>query len=212
VSSHSLTRFASASFLGLALVSTGCGELVRQGRTPAQIVINSLEAASGADPDEMGSVLHSDVITLVERQIDGETVRVPTIFSDPGSVTMSLLMRDPGLPGAPSAPSGVNQITISRYSVTFRRSDGRNTPGIDVPYPFDGAVTFTVPSSGIVTSGFELVRHTAKQESPLRGLTTNGAIISTIAEVTFYGRDQAGNEVSVSGTLTVDFGNFGDPS
>ena len=212
MSSHYLTRIASASFLGLALVSTGCGELVRQGRTPAQIIINTLEAASGAEPEEMGSILHSDVVTLVERQIDGEDVRVPTIYSDSGAVTMSLLMRDPGLPGAPTSPSAINQITITRYSVRFRRTDGRNTPGIDVPYPFDGAVTFTVPSSGSVTAGFELVRHTAKQEAPLRALTTNGAIISTFAEVTFYGRDQAGNDVSVSGSLTVDFGNFGDPS
>jgi hypothetical protein len=208
VSSHSLIRFASASVLGLALVSTGCGELVRQGRSPAQVVINSLQAASGAEPDELGSVLYSDVVTLVER----DDVDVPTIFADPGSVTMSLLMRDPGPAGAPTSPSAINQITITRYRVTFRRTDGRNTPGLDVPYSFDGAVTFTVPSTGVVTAGFELVRNSAKQEAPLRALTTNGAIISTIAEVTFYGRDQAGNDVSVSGAITVDFGNFGDPS
>jgi hypothetical protein len=212
VSSHSLTRFASASCLGLALVSTGCGELVRQGRTPAQVVINTLEAASGAEPDTMGSVLHSDVITLVDRQVSGQTVQVPTIFSDNGEVTMSLIMRDPGTPSAPSAPSALNQITITRYNVRYRRTDGRNTPGVDVPFGFDGAVTFTVPSSGTVTAGFELVRHTAKQEAPLRALASNGVIISTLAEITFYGRDQAGNEVSVSGSLTVDFGNFGDPS
>ena len=35
--------------------------------------------------------------------------------------------------------------------------------------------------------------------------------ISTIAEVTFYGRDQAGNEVSATGMLSVNFGDFGDP-
>jgi hypothetical protein len=204
-----LIRFASASFLGLALVSTGCGELVRQGRTPAQIVINSLTAASGAEPDEMGNVLHSDVVTLVSRTINEVESMVPTIYSDNAEVTMSLLMKDPGTSAAPSAPSAINQITITRYRVTFRRSDGRNTPGIDVPFPFDGAVTFTVPSSGVVTAGFELVRHTAKEEAPLRGLRT---IISTVAEITFYGRDQAGNEVSVSGSLTVDFGDFGDPS
>jgi hypothetical protein len=209
VSSHYLIRFASASFLGLALVSTGCGELVRQGRTPAQIVINSLTAASGAEPDEMGNVLHSDVVTLVSRTINEVESMVPTIYSDNAEVTMSLLMKDPGTSAAPSAPSAINQITITRYRVTFRRSDGRNTPGIDVPFPFDGAVTFTVPSSGVVTAGFELVRHTAKEEAPLRGLRT---IISTVAEITFYGRDQAGNEVSVSGSLTVDFGDFGDPS
>ena len=36
-------------------------------------------------------------------------------------------------------------------------------------------------------------------------------VISTIAEVTFYGRDQAGNEVSVTGSISVNFSDFGDP-
>ena len=37
-------------------------------------------------------------------------------------------------------------------------------------------------------------------------------IISTIAEITFYGHDQTGREVSVSGQLLVAFGDFGDPT
>jgi hypothetical protein len=36
-------------------------------------------------------------------------------------------------------------------------------------------------------------------------------MISTIADVTFYGRDQAGNDVSATGSIGIDFGNFGDP-
>ena len=61
-----------------------------------------------------------------------------------------------------------------------------------------------------VTLGFELVRNIAKQESPLIQLQHSAVIITTIAEITFYGRDQAGNEVNVTGYLTVEFGNFGD--
>jgi hypothetical protein len=38
-------------------------------------------------------------------------------------------------------------------------------------------------------------------------------IISTIARVTFYGRDQTGREVTVTGPqISVNFGNFADPS
>ena len=59
---------------------------------------------------------------------------------------------------------------------------------------------------------FELVRHLAKEEAPLKALTVNNVIISTIAEITFYGHDQTGREVSVTGRMSVDFGNFGDPS
>ena len=75
---------------------------------------------------------------------------------------------------------------------------------------FDGAMTFTV-GSGDVTQTFEIVRHIAKQEAPLAALVNSVVIIGTIAEVTFYGRDQTGREVSASATILVQFGNFGDP-
>ena len=81
----------------------------------------------------------------------------------------------------------------------FIRADGRNTPGVDVPYGFDGAFTATV--SGQTTDrDFELVRHIAKTGGAAAGPGAQPrVIISTIAEVTFYGRDQTGREVSVSG-------------
>ena len=58
--------------------------------------------------------------------------------------------------------------------------------------------------------GFEIVRHVAKEESPLRPADLSPTIITTIADVTFYGRDQVGNDISVTGSMQVDFGNFGD--
>ena len=106
---------------------------------------------------------------------------------------------------------GEQFITINRYHVRFIRADGRNVQGVDVPYAFDGAFTGTVTDSDLI-AGFELVRHIAKTEAPLAGLTRNITIISTIAEITFYGRDQTGREVSVNGQMLVSFGNFGDPS
>jgi len=94
--------------------------------------------------------------------------------------------------------------------IKYVRADGRNIQGIDVPYEFDAAATATVPATGTVTVGFQLVRHDAKMESPLVQLKTNGVIITTIAQVTLYGRDQVGNDISATGSLEVDFGNFGD--
>ena len=81
-----------------------------------------------------------------------------------------------------------------------------------MPYAFDGAATFTVPADGSATAGFVIVRSQAKREAPLASLVTNDTLITTIAYVTFYGRDQVGNEVSVTGTIDVTFGNFGDPA
>ena len=110
---------------------------------------------------------------------------------------------------SPTAPSvaPVNAITITRYHVSFRRSDGQNTPGKDVPGHFDGAATVTIPGGSAAVVGFELVRRTMKLEPPLSNLVGGGGaiLISTIAEITFYGTDQAGNEVSVMGTMTVNF-------
>lgn len=207
-----IQRTAILSVAALAAVSAACGDMVREGRAPVQIVVNSLEAASGARPNDMGATLLSDVVTLVDRTVGDQTIQVPTTFNDVGQVTLSLLLKDPGTPGNPSAPSAINSVTINRYRVSYRRTDGRNTPGVDVPFAFDSAVSFTIPATGTATAGFEIVRHTAKEESPLAALRANLDVIATITEVTFYGRDQAGNDVSVSGTLGINFGNFADPA
>jgi hypothetical protein len=197
---------------GAAVVlAAGCGDLATQGRSPAQLTIMSLSAASGAEPDESGATLRSDVITNVKKTVDGEEQDVPTIFNDIGTAEFALIMKDPGVnPASPVTASALNSVTITRYRVVYRRTDGHNTPGVDVPFPFDSAITFTVTGGGGST-GFNLVRHSAKQEAPLRSLRFNPDLISTIADVTFYGRDQAGNDVSATGSIGIDFGNFGDP-
>lgn len=206
-------RIASLVVATLTLASAGCGEYVRQSRSPSQIVILSMEGSSGADPGATGNPVLSDVETFVTTPAPCTTENPCRVtFNDLGEVTMSLLLRDPGQPGVASAPSGINQVTFTRYRVEYKRSDGRNTPGVDVPYGFDGAVTFTVPATGSVTAGFELVRIAAKQEAPLRALISNGLSITTLADVTFYGRDQAGNDIQAVGTIQVNFGNFADPA
>jgi hypothetical protein len=191
---------------------SACGEVARTGQSPVQVVVNSLQAASGAEPEELAGILRSDVITNITSPAPcAPTSPCPTIFDDMAEVTMSLALKDPGTPVTPSAPSTLNQVTFTRYRVTYRRSDGRNTPGVDVPHPVDSAVTFTVPNSGQITANFELVRHTAKKEAPLAALAFNPTIIATMADVTFYGRDQAGHDISASASIGINFGNFGDP-
>jgi hypothetical protein len=194
-----------------AVLLAGCGEAARNGRAPATVVISRLEAASGVTPEEFNGTLNSDVVTLVNRDVNGVQVATPTIYNDLGRVTMRLTLRDPGF-GAASTPSALNEVTFSRYRVTYVRADGRNTPGVDVPYPFDSGTTFTVPSLGEITVPFEIVRHTAKSEAPLQALGVNGVNIGTIAQVTFYGRDQAGHDVTASGSIGIIFANFGDPT
>jgi hypothetical protein len=202
-----LLKFVALS--ALAAVTASCGEFTREGRAPALVVVRSLMAAPGAAPDDLGGNLLSDVLTNRTSPAPcSDLTPCPTIFNDVAKVEMSLVLKDPGM-GA--NPSPLNAVTINRYRVAYRRTDGRNTQGVDVPFAFDSGLTFTVPSDGVAAAGFELVRSSAKLEAPLRALVANGNLMSTIADVTFYGRDQAGNEVSAVASIGINFGNFADP-
>jgi hypothetical protein len=201
-----------AAIAAVCLGSAGCGDVVREGRAPTLLVIDSLSAASGAKPGQFSAPLLSDVLTLVKQNINGVDVRVPTIFDDFGQATLRIVLKNQGGPGGATTPSTMNAVTISRYHVEFIRADGRNTQGVDVPYAFDGAVTGTIGTSSLVLP-FELVRHNAKEEAPLKALANNGGqiFISTIAHITFYGKDLAGNDVTGSGDVSVNFSDFADP-
>jgi hypothetical protein len=181
-------------------MTAACGDLAMRDRSSAIVIIDALQAASGAeDTPTFTGTLQSDVVTVVNN--------VSTVFADSGRVTMRVIGKDPT-----DVLNLGSSITFNRYLVTFRRSDGRNTPGIDVPFPFDSAVTFTVaPGSSSTTASFELIRHTAKLEAPLLGLRNSTSVMATVADITFFGRDQGGREVSATGSIGIQFGNFADP-
>src|SRR5688500_7350004 len=94
---RTIRRFVGPALMGAALVSSiSCGEVARTGRSPVFIVIDSIQAASGAEPEAFGSILFSDVETLVEATINGQAVRVPTIFADPAEATFRIEVKNPG--------------------------------------------------------------------------------------------------------------------
>lgn len=206
-----VTRHLTTLAATIAVIAgtVSCGDVVRQGRSSSYLVIDKLEARRGAtQPGAPSGTLLSDVLTLVTSPAPCTTTApCATVFNDNAVATLRL---SPKNVDSTLSPSSNNDVTITRYRVSFRRADGRNTPGLDVPYGFDGAATGSVQVGGTLELGFELVRHTSKEESPLVQLVNSPTIISTIAEVTFYGRDQVGNEMSVTGYISIDFGNFGD--
>lgn len=204
--SSKITRllFGAASLLA----ATGCGgELLRSGRSPVYLVVESTEGSQGGGAGTSGVFLLSDVEVLVEETINGQTVKVPTYFNDNATVTLRADLKNPSIEG-----TAVNTVTITRYHVDFRRSDGRNTPGVDVPFGIDGGLGVSIPAGSSQAISFEIVRHQAKLEPPLRNLRSFGGqgFISTIAEITFYGRDQNGNEVTATALMDVQFGDFAD--
>jgi hypothetical protein len=196
------SRWIGCGFLTLALAAiSACGQMNSTGRASSYLLIDLLQAASGAKPDTFSTTLQSDVLTK------------GSIYEDPGKVTLRIALKDPGTAASPNAPTTTNWVTVTRSHVSFRRSDGRNTQGVDVPYAFDGAATGTFDSAG-GSLVFVLVRAQAKLESPLAELRGSGGdiIISTLADVTFYGQDQNGNQVAVTGTISVNFADWADPA
>jgi hypothetical protein len=210
---------ARVAVMALLAGSVSCGDVVRQGKAPVIILIDELIAASGATPGDMGGFLNSDVQILRERTLPGQTlpITVSTVVNDVAQATMRLIPKDAGNGATNLNPTPWNSVTINRYRIVFIRADGRNTPGLDVPYPVDGAVTATVTSTPVVVP-FEIVRIQQKFEQPLISLASKAGsvggarlFISTIAEITFYGADAMGNDIQVKGTISVTFSDFADP-
>jgi hypothetical protein len=200
----------AAALCGVSM--TSCADLARTGNGPSFLIMDSVTASAGGGAgggSSFTSSLLSDVETLIDVTVGGVVTKQPTVFNDMGQATIRAEMKNQL---STTAPSPINSITINRYRVRYRRTDGRNTEGVDVPYGFDGATTATVGVGSSVQVGFDLVRHQAKMERPLITLVGGRGLlfISTIAEVTFFGRDQAGNEVSITGTIDVQFADFGD--
>jgi hypothetical protein len=199
------TLLARGALCAVVLGSVSCGDVVRQGRAPVLMVVDSIQAASGAEPENLSGFLLSDVRT------NG------SIFNDIGQATLRLVNKDQGsAPGLGTVPSTLNAVTLHRYHIAYKRADGRDKPenyGKDVPYPVDGGVTATLTNSPVTVS-FEMVRHQAKLESPLLALAGLGGriFISTIAEITFFGRDQVGNDVQITGSISVSFADYADPT
>jgi hypothetical protein len=200
-------RLVVAAACVISLASCG-SEMLRTGRAPMALVVTNMAASAGGASSGAGSAfLLSDVQVLIDQTVNGVTVKVPTVFNDSATATIQAIPKN-----AAATTSELNNITLTRYHVEFRRTDGRSTPGVDVPYAIDGGLGVSIAANSSQNVAFEIVRHQAKLEPPLKNLASGGGLgfISTIAEVTFYGHDQNGNEVTVTGRIDVQFGDFGD--
>ena len=150
-----------------------------------------------------GSPLASDVLK------DGAVV------ADSTTLAVAVRFKNPNIATVPQIPSAV---LIERYEVKYRRSDGRGVEGQDVPFSISGNVTagFDVKTSGTDPLNIEVVRAQAKLEPPLRnlrsvtGTSLGGALVlSMFADITIHGRTVSGQSVSATGTLQIDFADYG---
>jgi len=158
----------------IVAAGASCGDVVRSGDSPLMLSVVSI------------------VPSVVNLNVNAAT-------NDLGTATLAANMKDVLV-----APTPNNDVTIAQYRVQYRRTDGRNTPGVDVPFPFDGRGTATVVANGSGVMTFELVRQVAKKEQPLAQITGSN-VVSMIAEVTFFGHDQVGNDLSATGSALINF-------
>jgi hypothetical protein len=208
-----ITRILTAAAL---LAATSCSSTVRTGDSPVFLVIATITGSRGAaTPGAPSSFLISDVLTFVTTGA-GCTPQTPcpTVFGDSGQATLQLAAKNV----TSTAPTTNNQVTITRIHVHYRLADTTIAPvqGVNVPNDFDTFATGTVPATGTLTLGFELVRVQAKESTPLVQLNKppvgNGGQINAVADVTFFGTDQVGNAISVTGSIAIQFGDWADPT
>src|SRR5579864_697835 len=129
-------RIVSRVLIGAALIvsATSCGNVVRDGRSPVMLVIQTLQGVRGAStPGTPGIPLVSDVITMVTTGGACTTASpCPTYFNDTAVASLSLAPKDISV-----APTSNNQVTLNHVHVEFTRGDGLSQQGVDVPYAFD---------------------------------------------------------------------------
>jgi hypothetical protein len=105
-------------------------------------------------------------------------------------------------------------VLVDQIDVEFRRTDGRNVEGVDVPYRFTQPMSMLVSFSETVKIPFIVIRHVAKQEAPLlalREIPSREFVLQLVAVVTIHGKDLGGHRVApVTGYVTVWCANFAD--
>lgn len=116
-------------------------------------------------------------------------------------------------PNVASSPGFRGDMVIERYEVSYFRSDGRSTQGVDVPYSITGNVAFEIQAEGAEALNLEVVRRQAKIEPPLASLVGvgGGTIVTMFAEVTLHARMTTGEATnSATARLQIDFADFAD--
>jgi hypothetical protein len=99
-----------------------------------------------------------------------------------------------------SAPTVLDNVTITSYTVSFSRFDGGPPPG-----PFTLNTSFSVPAGtpGSATATIVIVPANVKREPPLN--PRPHLPLGTTATIVLQGRDGRGNRLSTQGALTVTF-------
>jgi hypothetical protein len=122
-------------------------------------------------------------------------------LDDPGAstavcVAITNTLKNPTV----TAPTVLDNVTITSYTVSYTRFDGGPPPG-----PFTLGTSFTVPAGtpGSATATIVIVPASAKRDPPLNPRPR--LPLGTTATIMLRGRDGRGGGISTQGSLTVTF-------
>jgi hypothetical protein len=173
--------------VGSGLALSGCGAAYVEGNTASVLLL--IESIAEGSP-QLSDVRGENGV-IVNCQIE---------------VSVSARAKNP------NEPVGISEdVRLTRYTVTYRRADGRSVEGIDVPFAISGNTTALVQSGGGATTDLsvDLVRHQAKLEPPLMNIT-GLQVVTMFADISVFGTTVSGKAVSASGSAQVTFADFAD--
>jgi len=181
--------------LTTVLLLNSCNPIEDDSNSSSLLIIESI-LGQNAEGEE-ANFLQSDVL------------KADSVFADTAMASVRAATLDP-VPRLGS--SQYNDIMVTRYTVSYSRTDGKNTPGIDVPYPFEGSLSVLAKVGSSTSFNFIVVREVAKLEPPLVHLATGRAegVLTCTAKIDFYGHDLTNKKVKATGYLTIHFANYVD--
>jgi hypothetical protein len=182
-----LAAFGILGAVGAGLALSGCGAAYVEGNT-------------------------ASVLLLIESIAEG-TPQLSDVRGENGLiVNCQIELAVSARPKNPNGPVGISEdVQLTRYTVTYRRADGRSVEGIDVPFAISGNTAAMVDSGGTGATALlvDLVRHQAKLEPPLMNIT-GLQVVTMIADISVFGETVSGKSVSARGSAQVTFADFAD--
>ena len=197
---RSRTVFKAALAVLAALAALSCNPIENSTQSASLLTVVTITGMDITNKDS--NFTQSDVLTT-----DAAT-GLSTITDDVAKATLAASTL------APNPPAGISQyndIQFDKIVISYSRTDGRNSPGVDIPYSFEQNLSQLIRIGEQTTISFVIVRASAKQEPPLIGLragATRGEVLYTNARIDFYAHDLAGKKVTATGYLPVEFADF----
>jgi hypothetical protein len=186
-------RVALVACILSLIMLPACNDAIDNSASPVWITVSSIEPASSP----FGDVYDSELGSFMP-----DTVRV--------SITANYANQ-----ANPPTGTAYTTVQLSSYRVTFHRTDD----GVDVPAGFQEALTASVDAGGgsVTLNDLTIVRANQKLQPPLYFLTpfsygfepgTGYTTIACNCTIDFYGHTLAGEAVSASGGIGINFADY----